>query len=865
MFGRKRRFVSLALIMVLLVGAVSVFSTRLLYQTSLDEQRVRLHELVTSQASLVTELGWVALELQLLGGPEKSGESILQRLGRAHTKFQIESNYGEFTVAKRVGDTIRFLIVNGKPVLADNPLAVIPLDGPLAEPMHKALAGNSGTMIGRDYKGVEVLAAYTPLFFQYEVVGLVAKIDIDAIKAPFIKANFIIFGVGLGVTLLCLALFFKVSEPIIRDIQQSEKKYRDLVEGASSLIVRIDESGAITFANSFARSKLVGENDTLVGKMLMPFLTHDNEKSDLDAVMAFFWESDVHNELPIRFFNESKGWVSWTVRLIADNDQPRELLCIGNDVTNVHLANEAQREIEERFRGIAKASPVGLAITDMEGNLFYANERMHELTMTTAVDLSGRGWLERIHVDDRASIKKQWLGGKTKPSSQVELRLMTKKNSEIWVLGQMVELLSIQGEAVGNVLTFTDITPIKEAELATRRLAAAIEQAAEMVIITDINGIITYANPAFEAVTGYTQRDIVGKNPNFLSSGEQGPDFYKNLWGTIARDEVWSGRFVNLKKNGKRYTQEATIGSIRNQTGEVIGYVEVARDISNQLVAEAQLRQSQKLESIGELAAGIAHEINTPTQYVTTNLQFLGDAFASYSKMLERSEKLIGFIEKRCQESPDEELQREADIVLDRDELMYLAEDIPNALAESELGLKRIAEIVQSVKQLAHPGEVSKSFHSLNEIARDAATVSTNEWRYVADMVFDLDETLPSVHCLKGEVGQVVLNLIVNGAHAIEAKGVDDGNRGTITLKTYKDGDMAVLEVSDTGSGMAQEVVDRAFDPFFTTKEVGKGTGQGLAIAHNVVVNMHEGHVSISTEQGKGSTFIVQLPFEERD
>ncbi len=153
-----------------------------------------------------------------------------------------------------------------------------------------------------------------------------------------------------------------------------------------------------------------------------------------------------------------------------------------------------------------------------------------------------------------------------------------------------------------------------------------------MVIITDLRANITYVNPAFEEMTGYKREEVVGENPRILNSGEQDAAFYEDLWETVTSGNVWSGRSLNLKKNGQRYTQEFSIGPIRDDLGSIIGYVGVARDISDQLIIEAQLRQSQKLESIGELAAGIAHEINTPTQYVSSNIQFLKDSFVTYEK-----------------------------------------------------------------------------------------------------------------------------------------------------------------------------------------------------------------------------------------
>ncbi len=866
MLEQKRRFIVLAFVMVILVGAISMLSTWILYQTALDEQKKRLYELVQSQASLALEVGYLSDELNLAREGEIDREMALNRLARAHKRFQIESKSGEFTVGSHRGSNIVFLIVNGQRVPASSPFSTIPLTSPLATPIKQALFGKSGTLIGKDYKGKEVLAAYTPLFLQRKVLGIVAKIDLEEIRAPFFRANFIISGMGLVFTLIGLTFFFKISEPILQDIRLSEKNYRDLVEGSNSLILRIDHKGIITFANLFSRDFLACSNKELTGLNAGPILACNTEIqadfTSIDEALNYFGEGNGPHEISVIREDGQKSWVSWTVKKIVNKEgSTSELLCIGNDITAKFLANEARKEIEERFQGIAKASPVGIIITDLEGNQLYANERMHELTGMDTTETAGQGWFRRIHPDNRASLQSNWYSGRAITTDRMEFRIFDKDNNEIWVFGQIVDLKSSTGDKVGYVATLTDITQIKEAEVEHKRLTAAIDQAAESIMITDLDGIITYVNPGFERITGYSRKEIIGQNPRVLSSGEHDTDFYKDLWETITTGRIWSGRFINQQKDGQRYTQETTIGPIRDENDVTFSYVCVGRDISDQLIVEAQLRQAQKLESIGELAAGIAHEINTPTQYVSTNTQFLEESFATLMGMLERSNQLVKGVQSK---QTHDELLLLADIAIDEKELKYLSEDVPVAIAESETGLKRIAEIVQSVKQLAHPGEISKNYHSLNDIIKNAVTVSSNEWKYVAGIDLDLEKNLPEIHCLKGEVGQVVLNLIINSAHAIEAKiGTNSEEKGRITIQTYQDGEWGIFKVTDTGSGMPKEVVERAFDPFFTTKEVGKGTGQGLAITHNVIVNMHGGSIDVETEEGAGTTFIIALPFKE--
>jgi PAS domain S-box-containing protein len=849
--------------MVALVAAVSMYGTRVLFDTAIKVERTRLQDMVRSQAALVVEMGWMALHGEAAGGPKATREAIVDHLGRALREFKMKSRTGEFIVARLEGQDISYLLVNGRAVSPADPGARVSLEQADGEPMKRALFGESGTMAGPDKRGVEVLAAYAPIELRYDKLGLVARIDLDEIRAPFIRANLNIFGVGVVLTLFGVLLFIKVSEPLINDLQQSEKSYRDLVEGANNLILRINEAGEITFANSFARTFLAGPDGELLGRALMPFFDIEASGQGLDSVVEIIGGEGRQNEIPVHMADGRVGYVSWTVKLIMDQGRPAELLCIGNDATRIHKANTAQKESEERFRGLAKASPVAIIITDVAGNLLYANEKMHEMTRATAVQLAGQGWLNSVHREDRKLVWKHWLERVGPATDKVELRLMSGNGEFVWVLWQVVEMGNARGKAAsGNIHTFTDITEIKEAQLAMSRLNAAIDQAAEMIVMTDLDGVMTYVNPAFEVVSGYSRAEAVGRTTNLLAGGEQTEEFFAQMWETITGGNVWKGRIVNRRKNGERYTLESSIGPIRNHAGELIGFVGLGRDITQQLVVESQLRQSQKLESIGELAAGIAHEINTPTQYVTSNLQFLSDSSKTYAEVVERCRELLGHISEHPDLFPDAAFRERAEAAMDVEEMTYLAEDVPNALDESAAGLKRIAEIVRSIKQLAHPGELAKAFHDLNEITKNAITVSTNEWKYVAEMEFVPDESLAPVFCLKGEVGQVVLNLIVNAAHAIESK-VTGEEQGTISIRTRSEGNFAVLEVTDTGTGMPREVAAKAFDPFFTTKEVGKGTGQGLAISHNVVVGMHGGRIEIDSEEGKGTTFTVRLPFEE--
>jgi signal transduction histidine kinase len=289
--------------------------------------------------------------------------------------------------------------------------------------------------------------------------------------------------------------------------------------------------------------------------------------------------------------------------------------------------------------------------------------------------------------------------------------------------------------------------------------------------------------------------------------------------------------------------------------GRALRYsVERHRFEVRQRLLEDELAQARKLEAIGQLAAGIAHEINTPTQYVSDNTLFLREGFTS----------LLAGLKKLAQLAEGEEGIAPATVrqILKEADVEYFQAEIPQALDQTVEGLGRVIRIVRAMKEFSHPAGSEMSPTDLNKALEATVIVASNEWKYVAEMELDLDPTLPPVTCLAGEMGQVFLNLIVNAAHAIEGtlkQGGSSLGRIRIATRSLPDG-QAEIRIGDTGTGIAPEHISRIFDPFFTTKAVGKGTGQGLAIAYNVITSKHHGTIDVTTEVGKGTTFIVRVP-----
>ena len=317
---------------------------------------------------------------------------------------------------------------------------------------------------------------------------------------------------------------------------------------------------------------------------------------------------------------------------------------------------------------------------------------------------------------------------------------------------------------------------------------------------------------------------------------------------------------VTLEEREKAFVK-MTVSPLRDSCG--MGYIFMGEDITGRLVLEHELAQAQKLESIGQLAAGIAHELNTPIQFVGDNVRFLSDSFADLHATLTRYREILAAA-KSGRRLPSE-LVETCEAELQRIDLDFLSDETPKAFAQTAEGINRVATIVRAMKEFAHPGSHEKAMVDLNKAIESTVVVARNEWKYVAELQTNLDSSLPPVLCLVGEFNQVVLNLIINATHAIADTVKGTGKKGTITISTTHTDDSVEIRIADTGGGIPEAIRHKIFDLFFTTKGVGKGTGQGLAIARSVVVDKHGGTIRMESDVGKGTTFIIRLPLSVPD
>ena len=429
-------------------------------------------------------------------------------------------------------------------------------------------------------------------------------------------------------------------------------------------------------------------------------------------------------------------------------------------------------------------------------------------------------------------------------------------------------------------------TKIQSLEDALRELhfqKKALDEHA-IVAVADANQILIYVNDKFCEISQFQPEELKGGHICIGIGDEHSDEFFDNMITTIRQGNNWHGQLCNRRKDESIYWTDTTIVPFCDDKGTPYKYVVIRTDITQQKQVEAEIRgkkteiekahreleeaqtellHAEKLVSIGRLAAGIAHEINTPTQFVGDNTRFLKEAFEDLMRLIGCYEK-VAVAAKTGPVSADllEELAKVSDDV----DPEYLAEEVPSAVDQALEGVKRVAEIVLSMKEFSHPGSTAKTHIDINHALESTITVSKNEWKYCAELKTEFDTTMPEVPCLPGELNQVFLNIIVNASHAIEAKnGEGSSELGSITIATSHDDQYAVIRISDTGIGIPDDIVSKVFDPFFTTKDVGKGTGQGLAVARSVIVDKHGGALKVESEVGNGSTFVIRLPLVESD
>jgi PAS domain S-box-containing protein len=487
---------------------------------------------------------------------------------------------------------------------------------------------------------------------------------------------------------------------------------------------------------------------------------------------------------------------------------------------------DALERSENRFRAIFDDAAVGIDLIDREGHFLQVNAAFMKMLGYTEEELLEKTVFDITHPHDLDE-STEYLGklaeGKL-DTYQHEKRYIRKDGRTIWVELSVSALRDSQAAHWATIGVIRDVTTQKEYSEALLRLATAVDQAAEAIEITDKDGVIVYVNPAFEAITGYSREEAVGKKPSILKSGLQTHNFYADLWETITSGRIWRGRLVNKRKDGDLYHEDATISPIIGPEGEIRHYVAVKRDVTRELSLQKQLLKAQKMESIATMAGGIAHDFN--------NLLTIA---SGYTELL--------LLDKAADSPGYEELQT----------VLHAAQ--------------RGADLVKRILTFSKKVETNPRTIDLNEEVRLARKLLFRTVPKMIEIELRLAEDVEKVRVDPGQLEQAILNLAVNAQHAMPDGGKLVLETSNVTIHqesvredfTVKPGRYVMLSITDTGHGIPRHVIDRIFEPFFTTKGREEGTGLGLAMVYGIVTG-HGGHITCESELGSGTTFRLVFP-----
>jgi PAS domain S-box-containing protein len=648
------------------------------------------------------------------------------------------------------------------------------------------------------------------------------------------------------------------------DLMDNEEKYRRILTNLPDISWTSDQNRRLLYVSPKIEGLLGYSTDEICKGKLNPMLEmiHPDDAERVSKAFTKLFTAQQPYNVEFRMKRKDGKWI-WVNNRATRTHLKDGIVYTDGMLTDVTARKEAELELRSKsalLEAQTESTIDGILVVDPDGHRILQNQRFNDMFRIPA---------ELIRLDQDAPVLEHVLQlMKNRDSFMAKIEYLTshpeeKSRDEIEFLdGTVFDRYSApvrdkQGKYYGRIWTFRDITARRRNEEMLRTLSTVVEQSPVSVVITDPKGKISYVNRRYTESSGYSLEEVTGRTPRNLNSGYSPREMFQTLWETVLAGKEWHGEFRNQKKNGEMFWESAVISPIVDENGNITHLVEMKQDITEQRAMESELRQAQKLEGIGQLAAGIAHEINTPTQFVTDNLTFLQDACKSLNDMLalyrEATKTAL------AEASPAAERLRKAEREMD---LEFISEEVPRAISQSLDGARRVANIVRAMKEFSHPDSVEKIETDLNKAVASTITVARNEWKYVADIETHFDDRLPPVFCNRGEVNQVILNLVVNAAHAIKDK-VKENEKGKITISTERRGSFAEITISDTGTGIPEAIQTRIYEPFFTTKEVGKGTGQGLALAHTVVVKRHHGKIWFETRKGSGTTFFVHLPIEQ--
>ncbi len=619
--------------------------------------------------------------------------------------------------------------------------------------------------------------------------------------------------------------------------EKSESQLREIIDLVPHFIFVKDETGKFEIVNK-ATAEVFGTTvEDLTGRRDAEFVATDEEMEDFRADDLEVIHSGIKKFIPEEPITDSENNIRYLqttkVPFKFSATKKPSLLGVAVDITELKLKEQAIREKTELLKSILdSAKAVGIITTDLDFHITYYNLIAKKFFGYTPDEVIGRSVIE-IHTEkgvDKGRFENAIKTVQRDGIFRYSLMQDTKEGKcelDLTVSG----IMDSDDKLTGYSLFTYDVTERRQFQREREQLRLAIEQVADTVVITDIEGTIQYVNPTFEKTTGYKYDEAIGQNPRILKGGKQDEAFYKEMWATLMGGETWRGRLLNKKKDGTLYTEEATISPIKDASGDTINFVAVKRDVTKEESLEKQLRHAMKMEAIGTLAGGIAHDFNN-----------ILTAILGYSEMAKGQ--------------------------------LPAADPIREDLDQVIQAGNRATELVKQILTFSSQGEEDFKPLKVQLILKEVLKLLRSSMPTTIQLKEAITANSGSILADPTQIHQVLMNLCINAKHAIadepgtisislseiqvsEEKTIDNGPQ--IKPGTYLD-----LEINDTGCGMDESTRSKIFDPFFTTKEKSKGTGLGLSVVHGII-KQHKGEITVASVQKQGTTFHIYLPVIEKE
>jgi len=608
-----------------------------------------------------------------------------------------------------------------------------------------------------------------------------------------------------------------------KEAKESKQLLYSLINGIHESILLLDKDGKVLFINEEGATRNNTTPEKMIGKEVFSFMPEKVGK-----IRKHYFQEILQTADPLQFVDRrpnGREYDNLVYPIFNSDDEISSVAVIAQDITERHRAEQSLLNTKNMLEALIEASPLPMFDLDQEGKVSTIwNSAAEKIFGWNRKEVMGKAvpLIPEQHSERFNEICDEIGGGSS--IMEVELVCVQKSGSTLDVSMSGAPVRNAAGDVVGIMVILVDVTERKQAERQLQKFKLGIERSGEAIFTTDADGVIEYVNPTFTKIYGYTKQEAIGRTPRLIQSGQYRDVFYEQFWQNILQKKVVVREIVNKTKSGEVVTVQSSTNPILDREGDILGFLAIQRDITEQKQLEEQFRQAQKMESIGRLAGGVAHDLNNLLTPIRGYAELL-------TIKIREDTSLLGYAQQ-----------------------IHHAADRAKDLTQQLLAFGR--------KQTLKMEEMN-----IAEGIRKFESILRQTIREDIDLKFDLDEEDGYVKIDQSQIGQVLMNLAINAQDAMVEGGVLTVETANIELNEeytrrhpeLEPGRYVLVTVSDTGEGIDKETIPHIFEPFFTTKSDTEGTGLGLATVYGIV-KQHKGHISVYSEIGYGTTFRIYLP-----